>query len=80
MHNFDTDLQSISGPRRLHLVLELNEGDVVAAGDEADLLEAGELVEQHRQHHLIRLLGKVRQEQNLEGERKQLYYVIGFAY
>ena len=39
------------------------------AGDEADLLEARELVEQHRQHHLVRLLGQVRQEEDLVGRR-----------
>ena len=39
----------------------------MSAGDEADLLEARELVEQHRQHHLVRLLRQVRQEQDLVG-------------
>ena len=41
----------------------------MSAGDEADLLEARELVEQHRQHHLVRLLRQVRQEEDLVGRR-----------
>merc|ERR1719188_2660329 len=73
LHGFGRgDLEALQGVpcrRRLNLVLELDEGDVVPAGDEADLLEARELVEQHRQHHLVRLLGQVRQEQDLVGRR-----------
>ena len=38
----------------------------MSAGDEADLLEARELFKQHRQHHLVRLLRQVRQEQDLK--------------
>ena len=41
----------------------------MAAGDEADLLEAGELVEEHAQHGLVRLLGQVGEEEDLVGGR-----------
>ena len=47
----DKDLEIVNQSQikqHTYLVLELDEGDVVPAWDEADLLEAGELVEQHR--------------------------------
>lgn len=44
---------------------ELDEGDVVPVRDESHLLEARELVEQHGQHHLVRLLGQVGEEEDL---------------
>jgi len=40
------------GSRALILILELNERNALLAGDEADLNEPGELLEQRQQHSL----------------------------
>merc|ERR1719232_607840 len=60
-------LKSISCRHGLHLVLKLHECDVGPAGDQPDLLEPGELVEQHAEHHLVGLPWQVGQEQDLVG-------------
>lgn len=50
-------LQRLFGRTALQFGGELNEGNIMAIGNETDFLEAGELVEQHGQHHFARLLG-----------------------
>ena len=64
-------LQSVPGRRALNLVLKLHEGNVMSSGHQSHLLESGELVEEHGQHHLIGLFGQIGQEQNLIGLRFQ---------
>mmetsp|Transcript_72330 Transcript_72330/g.215848 ORF Transcript_72330/g.215848 Transcript_72330/m.215848 type:complete len:214 (-) Transcript_72330:285-926(-) len=59
-------LQALHGHARLILVLVVHEGDV-PAGNQADLLEAGVLPEEHREHGVGGLRGKVLDEERPVG-------------
>ncbi len=51
-------LERVSGRGRLYFVLELDEGDVVSAGDQANLFEAGELQTEDEQRYTIQFFIK----------------------
>eukprot|EP00312_Isochrysidales_sp_CCMP1244_P003417 CAMPEP_0196681852 /NCGR_PEP_ID=MMETSP1090-20130531/8804_1 /TAXON_ID=37098 /ORGANISM="Isochrysis sp, Strain CCMP1244" /LENGTH=165 /DNA_ID=CAMNT_0042020241 /DNA_START=73 /DNA_END=571 /DNA_ORIENTATION=- len=57
-------LQSAHRDARLHLRLELDEGNPRLARHQPHLLEAGELREEHREHHLVDLVWQVLHEQD----------------
>lgn len=58
-------LQRLLGGIALQLGGELHKGDVVTIRHKTHLLEAGELIEQHGQHHLVGLLGQIGEEEDL---------------
>lgn len=45
----------------------LDESNVVTPRNQTHFFESGELVEEHAQHHLVRFIWKVGQEENLVG-------------
>mmetsp|Transcript_19476 Transcript_19476/g.62012 ORF Transcript_19476/g.62012 Transcript_19476/m.62012 type:complete len:260 (-) Transcript_19476:35-814(-) len=57
-------LQSAHRDARLHLRLKLDEGNPRLARHQPHLLEAGELREEHREHHLVDLVWQVLHEQD----------------
>lgn len=58
-------LQRLFGRITLQFGGELDEGDIVPVRHQTHLLEARELIEQHRQHHFIGLLGQIGKEEDL---------------
>lgn len=60
-------LQCLLGGTALQFGGKLDEGNVMSIRNETDFLEAGELIEQHGQHHFARLLRQIGEEQNLVG-------------
>lgn len=60
-------VERFPGGATLQLAGKLYERNVVTVRHQTHFFEAGELVEEHRQHHLVCLLRQVGQEQNLVG-------------
>lgn len=58
-------LERLFGCVALQLGGELDKGDVVAIGHQAHLLESGELIEQHGEHHFVGLLRQIGEEKDL---------------
>mmetsp|Transcript_78234 Transcript_78234/g.207617 ORF Transcript_78234/g.207617 Transcript_78234/m.207617 type:complete len:292 (-) Transcript_78234:1-876(-) len=59
-------LQTVLGDARLQLIGVLNEGNI-AALDQARLLEARVLPEEHREHHLVDLRRQILHEEHVRG-------------
>jgi hypothetical protein len=60
-------IQSLASCTALNLRRELHESNVVTSRHQTNFFESRELVEQHAQHHLVGLVGKVGEEENLVG-------------
>lgn len=62
--DFET-LQCLLGGAALQLGGKFHESNIVAIRHQTHLFEARELIEQHGQHHFIRFLWQIGQEENL---------------
>lgn len=58
-------LQRFLGRTALQFRREFHERNVMSVRHQSYLFEARELIEQHRQHHFVRFLRQIGQEQNL---------------